>query len=186
MTIQSLPLHNSVPTLDLVAEAQQSPQAFAALYRRHVQRVYRYLLAKVGQVDDAQDLTSITFMTALERIHSFRGTGSFEAWLLRIARNKANDHFRRKRPIVALDNVLLVSDSAESPATITDLNLQIDKVSLHLRQIAPDRAEAITLRIFGGLSVAEVAEVMGRKQPAVRMLLHRGLQDLRQRMEVTP
>ena len=64
---------------DLAQQAIQDMEAFAELYRRHVTRVYRYHIAHVGNVKDAEDLTSQTFMAALEGIRSFRGSGSFAA-----------------------------------------------------------------------------------------------------------
>lgn len=166
----------------LAQEARAKPQAFATLYQRHVNRVYRYLLARVGNVHDAQDLTSQTFLEAYESIGKFRGSGAFAAWLLRIARNKAADHFRRLKPTSDIETAYGLSDSAESPADQTHHKLQIEKVAHQLSLIAPDRAEAISLRVFGGLDVKEIARLMDKKEPAVRMLIHRGMGDLKTRL----
>ena len=78
------------PTADeatLAAEAARNREAFAALYRRYVNAVYRYMLAHVGNVPDAQDLTAQTFLAGLEGINSFAGKGKFAAWLFAIAQN---------------------------------------------------------------------------------------------------
>jgi hypothetical protein len=67
---------NPISSLDdarLAAQARTDPQAFAELYRRHVRSIYRYHLAHTGNVKDAEDLPSQTFMAALEGIRSFRG-----------------------------------------------------------------------------------------------------------------
>jgi RNA polymerase sigma-70 factor, ECF subfamily len=69
----------------LAQQAIRDVDAFAELYRRHMTRVYRYHIAHVGNVKDAEDLTSQTFIAALEGIRSFRGSGSFAAWILGIA-----------------------------------------------------------------------------------------------------
>ena len=74
--------------IDLARQAVQSREAFAELYRRNLARVYRYHIAHTGHSKDAEDLTSQTFMAALEGIGSFRGSGSFAAWLLGIASKK--------------------------------------------------------------------------------------------------
>ena len=84
-----------LPTVDI--------EAFAELYRRNVPRVYRYHIAHTGNVKDAEDLTSQTFMAALEGIRSYRGTGSFAAWILGIASKKRLMYFRGRRPEVHLD-----------------------------------------------------------------------------------
>ena len=68
--------------LELARAALVDAQAFAELYRRHVTRVYRYHMARTGNEKDAEDLTSQTFMAALEGIRSFRGDGVFAAWLM--------------------------------------------------------------------------------------------------------
>src|SRR5215211_3852801 len=86
--------------------------AFAELYRRHLPRVYRYHVAHVGNVRDAEDLTSQTFIAALEGIRSFRGTGSFAAWILGIASKKRLMFFRGTRPQVPLDSALHYSNDA--------------------------------------------------------------------------
>ena len=77
------------PSLDdatLAQHARTDPQAFAELYHRHVRSIYRYHLAHTGNVRDAEDLTSQTFMAALEGIRSFRGTGPYITWLIGISR----------------------------------------------------------------------------------------------------
>src|SRR5215216_1584307 len=82
---------------DLAQQAIRDVDAFAELYRRHMTRVYRYHIAHVGNVKDAEDLTSQTFMAVLEGIRSFRGTGSVAAWILGIASKKRLMFFRRSR-----------------------------------------------------------------------------------------
>src|SRR4030095_10066957 len=88
---------------DLARQAISNVDAFAELYRRHMTRVYRYHIAHVGNVKDAEDLTSQTFMAALEGLRSFRGSGSFAAWILGIASKKRLMFFRGRRPEVPLD-----------------------------------------------------------------------------------
>jgi len=72
----------------LAQQARADPEAFAELYRRHVRSVYRYHLAHTGDVRDAEDLTSQTFMAALEGIRSYRGTNPYITWLIGIAARK--------------------------------------------------------------------------------------------------
>jgi RNA polymerase sigma-70 factor (ECF subfamily) len=168
---------------DLARQAVSNVDAFAELYRRHMTRVYRYHIAHVGNIKDAEDLTSQTFMAALEGIRSFRGSGSFAAWILGIASKKRLMHFRRNgsRPEVPLDEAA----QYPSPSLPTDKaatqRLQLESVSRALRQISADRAEALILTYFGGLSHFEVARLLNKTEAAVKMLVSRGLQDLRER-----
>lgn len=172
---------------ELVRRAQEhldDPAAFAALYRRHLPRVYRYLLARLGDPHLAQDATAQTFLAALEGIGSYRGSGEFRAWLLMIARNKAMDSFRARRATVPLEAVIEMPSSAPSPEQVVTTRLQLADVLRAMRTLSPDRAEALALRIFGGMSVAEVGAVMEKQDAAVKMLVYRALRDLRERLGV--
>ena len=173
----------SIDEGDLTRQAISSADAFAELYRRHVTRVYRYHMAHVGNVKDAEDLTSQTFIAALEGIHSYRGSGSFAAWIMGIASKKRLMFFRRSggKLELPLDAAL----HYPSPNLPTDKaatqRLQLQSVSRALRQLSTDRSEALILTYFGGLSNAETGRVLGRSEAAVKMLVARGLQDLRER-----
>lgn len=168
---------------DLARHAVTDIEAFAELYRRHLTRVYRYHIAHVGNPRDAEDLTSQTFMAALEGIRSFRGTGSFAAWIMGIASKKRLMFFRTKGS--KLEVPLDVALHYPSPVMATDQaaaqRLQLETISRALRKLSPDRAEALILTYFGGLSNAEVGRVLNKSEAAVKMLISRGLQDLRER-----
>lgn len=167
-----------------VRRAQEDPSAFSDLYRQHVKPVYRYIIARVSNVSDAQDLTSQTFLTALESLPNYRGQGAFGAWLMGIARHKVMDHYRQvlPHPEFDLEEADDVMDDEIRPDEAVSHRLQLERVAAKLDVIAPDRAEAIRLRIFGNLSVTEVAQAMGKQEPAVRMLIHRGLRDLQEQL----
>lgn len=162
----------------LVRQAQANKEAFAELYQRHAVRVYRYLLARVGDTADAEDLTSQTFMAAMVGLPRYHGPMPFVAWLLGIARHKAADHFRAHRPEQSLETAVPLSASNDPPEESVGRTLQLETVARKLQTIAPDRAEAVTLRLFAGLEVAEIARLMDKNEAAVRMLVFRGLRDL--------
>lgn len=165
----------------LARQARTDVEAFAELYSRHVNRVYRYHMAHTGNVRDAEDLTSQTFMAALEGIRSFHGNGSFAAWVMGIAVRKKALFFRGRKPEVPLDAALQVP----TPGLPTDKaalqRLQLESISRALGRLTPDRGEAVILYYFGGLTSLEVSQVTGKSEAAVKMLLSRGLRDLRER-----
>jgi RNA polymerase sigma-70 factor, ECF subfamily len=168
----------------LARAAPTDSAAFAELYRRHMPRIYRYIMARVGTVQDAQDLTAQTFEALLEGIGGFRGDGSFAAWLTIIARNRVVSHYRARRPELSLE---MVGDhSASLPPTdeLVGYRLQIASVLAALELLSAEHAEVIRLRIFGELSTAETAQVMHRSEAAVKMLLYRALRDLRKHVGV--
>lgn len=166
------------PDEGLAIAARASPVAFAQVYRRYAEPIFRYLLTKVSNRQDAQDLTAQTFAAALQKFDGYRAEGSLAAWLTVIARNHAVNHYRRKRRDLPLDDEMPLF----APATeeIVGRRLRMATVLAALERLPEDRAEVIRLRIFGELSTAETARVMGKSEAAVKMLLLRGLRDLRQ------
>src|SRR5215216_5729540 len=171
--------------IDLAKQALHNSDAFAELYRRNLTRVYRYHIAHTGNTKDAEDLTSQTFVAALEGIHSFRGSGSFAAWIMGIASRKKLMFFRGNRIELPLDSAL----HYPSPGLTTDKaaahQLQLESISRALRLLSSDRAEALILTYFSGLSHAEAGRVLGKTEAAIKMLIARGLQDLRERTSLS-
>ena len=167
--------------VDLAHQARTDAEAFGELYRRHVTRVYRYHMAHTGNVKDAEDLTSQTFMAALEGIGSFRGAGSFAAWVLGIAARKKAMFFRRIKPEVQIEAADQVANSSLLTDQLANQRLRLDSITRALKQISPERADAIALCFFSELTYAEVGVVLNKSESAAKMLVTRGLQDLRTR-----
>lgn len=165
---------------DLARQARQDPEAFAELYRRHVDRVYSFHLARTGSPHDAQDLTAETFIAALQGLPRYRELGSFAAWLLGIARHKMVSHFRGRKPEASLEDAFELPDPAPFPEVLADRRIEMAQVSRALQNLVPERSEAILLCVFAGLTAREAGQVMGKSQAAVKMLVYRGLGDLRQ------
>jgi RNA polymerase sigma-70 factor (ECF subfamily) len=189
------------PDLDLALQAKKDPCQFVALYQRHYRRVYVYHLSRTSNAQDAQDLTSETFMAALDSLPAFRpaaGNGhehSFAAWLFGIARHKLADFFQKRVPQSSLEEVG-ERQAGDNPLRTVDYPLastdhQPEQAAVQrsdltrLRQLLAllpeERADALSLRYFSELSLAEVAQVMGKSEAAVKMLVYRGLQELRDR-----
>jgi RNA polymerase sigma-70 factor (ECF subfamily) len=169
---------------ELARRAASDPDAFSELYQRFLPGVYRYHLARTGQVQEAEDLTAQTFLTALEAIHGFRGQGSFAAWLFGIASHKLADHYRRRRPELPLELAETVHSPNPLPEDAAVQRLEMRRVTRVLRLLTPERAEAVVLVLFGGLSMTEAAQTLGKSEAAVKMLVHRGLSELKERLAV--
>ena len=89
----------------LVTAARQNRSAFVALYRRYLPRVYRYVYRRVGNQQDAEDVTASVFIEALECLEDYREQGSFAGWLFTIAHRRVADHHRRQREGISLEEV---------------------------------------------------------------------------------
>jgi len=170
----------------LARQARADPAAFAELYNRHVRSVYRYHLAHTGNVKDAEDLTSQTFVAALEGLHSYRGSGSYTAWLMGIASRKRLLFFRTNasRPQISLSAAIHLPTSDLPVDRAVSRRLQSEEILQALRTLSRDRREALILCFFSGLTFAEAGRVLGKSAAAVKMLISRGLQDLRTRTSI--
>jgi len=173
---------STVDDMDLARRAASDPQAFTELYHRYLNGIYRYHLARTGHIQEAEDLTAQTFLTALESLRSFRGQGSFAAWLFGIASHKLADHYRRSRVELPLEQAEQLHSPIPLPEETVLQRLELRRVARVLKLISPERAEALVLCLFGGLSLAEAARIVGKSEAAVKMLVHRGLCDLQERL----
>ncbi|MBP7691419.1 MAG: sigma-70 family RNA polymerase sigma factor [Anaerolineales bacterium] len=161
----------------LVARAQRDPAAFTALYDRYVGRVYGYHLSRVGAPADAQDLTAQTFLTALEALPRYRERGAFAAWLFQIARSKAMDFFRRRRPQVSLDLIEAMPAPAEAPLG------ELEPLRALMRALPADERELLHLRYAADLKFGEIAAVTGQSEAAVKKAVYRLLARLHAQLE---
>jgi len=97
-----------------VRRAQSDPAAFAVLYRRHFEDVYRYCLRRLGNSEVAADATSQVFTQALAALSRYRG-GTFRGWLFTIAHNITIDLTRRRRPQTTLEDAAEIIDGSPNP-----------------------------------------------------------------------
>jgi RNA polymerase sigma-70 factor, ECF subfamily len=177
---QALGEQNNEAVAQLAAQGDHA--AFTLLYQRTVKPVYAYCYSQVGTIEDAQDLTTQTFMAAWEQMARYRGEGTVAAWLMGIAYHKVRDWQRKQRFMAPLATVESLPDPAPLPDALVFQQWQRVALEQALQSLTPERAQAIALRFFGELSHAEVAAVMDKQEAAVKMLVHRGLQELRLRL----
>jgi len=165
----------------LIRRAQQrEPVALTQLYEENFDRIYRYIVLKIGNRTEAEDLTQQVFLNALKSISSYRFKGMpFSSWLYRIAHNQVVDYLRKKsrRPTVPLDDSIPAGE--EGPGRVAERKLEIEEVALAAQKLTGAQQEVISLRFSGEMSVAEVARVMGRSIGAVKALQHSAIVALR-------
>lgn len=166
---------------DLVERARRDPEAFAALYREYLPRVYRYLYRRVGSIPDAEDLTAQVFTEALEGLieNRFRAGGCFPAWLFSIARHRAVD-FYRQHPTDPLED-----PPSPEPGLLAAVEKADDlgRLARLLAQLDEHKQELLRLRYAAGLRFAEIVLLEGRSEAAVKMEVYRALDFLREHWE---
>ncbi len=143
-----------------------------ALYDTALPEVYGYLVARCGSAAVAEDLTSETFLAAVDAIRRQRVPSLTIAWLIGVARHKLVDHWRRReredRSLRAVD-----ADPLADPADEWDVHLDVLEAHRALEQLGAHHRSALTLRYLDGLPVRAVAECLGRTPGATEVLLVR-------------
>jgi RNA polymerase sigma-70 factor (ECF subfamily) len=167
----------------LVQIAQRDLDAFGVLYGRYQDRIYTYLRTRLGQAEDAADLTQQVFVQALVALPRYRTQGvSFAAWLFRIARNSATDWQRRQRPTVSWDAVPEAfhpcsADTADSALLQREAFAPLYAL---LAGLDAQTREALVLRFTAQLTLAEIGAVLGKSEEAVRKQVSRALHTLKE------
>lgn len=171
---------------DLVRRAQKGDRsAFALLYERYFERVYRYLVARLSNPTEAEDLAQEVFLRVLEALPRFRFRGPpFSAWIFRIAHNLVVDRYRRTGhagEVLPLDTVLGLPSGQDVPAQAI-LALEAQALGAALARLTEAQRQVLLLRFVAGLSVRETAQAMGKSENAVKALQHAGLLALRRHL----
>jgi RNA polymerase sigma-70 factor (ECF subfamily) len=163
------------------AVATRDQVAFGALYDRFLDRVYRYLYYRTGSQVEAEDLTEQVFLKAWEAIDRFRWQGRpFQAWLYRLAHNVHIDHLRSKRQTISLNDEERPIELASEAATAElAQRLDADLLARAVRQLTPEQQQVIILRFMDGFENAQIAQLMNKREGAIRALQLRALLSLR-------
>jgi RNA polymerase sigma-70 factor (ECF subfamily) len=164
---------------EALTQARRGDQrAFSTLWRWANPSLLRWL--RVVAPDGGEDLASEVWLSVVSALDSFEGGApEFRAWFFTIARRRAIDSGRRRRrrpQVVGLDGI-----DAPVPTDMSDVvagEAAVEAAIALLRQLRPDQAEVVALRVIAGLTVSETAAVVGRSHTAVRVLCHRGLHTL--------
>ncbi len=156
--------------------------AFTALYDKYATPIYRFTYYRTFDRQLAEDLTSQTFLKAMERIGTFRSSkGNFGAWLYQIARNTVTDHFRAARPVDVLDEESPVAAS-DDPKGDAANRLQFAQVRKALQGLDPLKRDIVMMRLWDGLSYKEIAAVVGKSEGNCKVIFCRTLDGLRSQL----
>ena len=158
----------------LVIAAQHDDRAaFAELYALYASTVHGILLSRVPRAD-VDDLVQDVFLQAMQRVRELRDPAAFAGWLAVIARNRAVDYFRQARPTSDLVDDVPSADPDRTEALA---------VLAIIRTLPEAYRETLTLRLVEGFTGPEIAERTGLTEGSVRVNLHRGMKQLRERLE---
>lgn len=156
--------------------------AFGKLYDMYVDRIYRHIYYRVGNVADAEDLTQRVFLKAWQAIGRYKQTASpFLAWLMRISHNLVVDYYRTKKDKAYLDDVadIVADDFDSNPERVTEAHFDQQQLRRAILQLPGDQQQVILLRFIEDAPYADIASSLGKSPGAIRVIQHRALMKLR-------
>lgn len=171
----------------IIEQAKRDPEAFRQLYRAYFPRIYAYIAYRVGLEADAEDVTADVFVKVVEALDRFeyRGTGSFAAWIFRIAYAHVVQFYRQRRiDTIPFDELPDMKSDIPTPDAMLIQKEQFLRLRARIQSLSPRRQEIVTLRFLGGLRNQEIAEVLGLDERTIAAHLSRAIEDLQKRYEV--
>jgi RNA polymerase sigma-70 factor (ECF subfamily) len=177
---------NEVTEENAVKRASEGdPEAFTFIYECYVSRIYSYIFYRIGSESDAEDITSRVFYRAFGHIGNYVDKGvPFSAWLYRIAHNLVanwhRDSHRRKE--VPLEDQMELPAHIDHPERAMEKSQEMESLLKGIRQLSPDRQQLLILKFVEDYSNAEIGEIMGKSEGAIKSLYHRALIALREEM----
>ncbi|MFH1423464.1 MAG: RNA polymerase sigma factor [Candidatus Nealsonbacteria bacterium] len=161
-------------------------KTYSEIYDKYVKKIYRFVLLKVNSAEIAEDLTSEVFMRGWQ---SFKGQGSdkienIQAFLYQIARNLLADHYRQetKVQLVSVEYAPPLPDSKQDLEEISFIQSDMERVKAALVNINDDYREVIVWYYLDELKVPEIAKILDKSEPTVRVLIHRALATLKKEL----
>ena len=161
--------------------------AFTELYRAHLRDVYSYAYYRIGNHHDAEDLTEQTFLQAyrhFERAQRESKGRPLRPWLIRIAHNLAANYHRdrSRRPQTNLEDAAIVS-APHGTEQLVEGREELQAVLKGVAGLADDRREALIMRFSLGMDNREIARALGRSEGATKVLIHRAIKQLEERLK---
>jgi RNA polymerase sigma-70 factor (ECF subfamily) len=173
-------LHQSTVS-DLVRSAQQGQkEAFDLLFEQFYEPVYRFVITRLQNHLDAEDITQEVFVRAWLNISKFVDQGiPFSHYLFRVAHNAIVDFHRRNKRLVFVEDLDFNSNEEEIDEAI-NLRMDMHNLNIFLSRLPPDYQKVLILRFLTGLTPHETACLMKRSEVATRILQHRALHAVRE------
>ena len=155
----------------------------AACYRRYALKLFAYICLHIPSSNDAEDMLFEVFLVTLEHERELETMLEDEqrAWLWTVARNKIIDEHRRlhHRHMIPLDHLAEMIDNQPTPDEVALHHEEYEHLRTHLKQLSELQQEVLELRFTAGLHCAEIAVVLNKKEGAIRTMLSRTLNTLR-------
>ena len=155
-------------------------EAFGQLYNVYVDRIYRHIYYRVGNIEDTRDLTQEVFIKAWKGLPTYKRTKTpFLGWLFTISHNRVIDYYRTKKDYSYLDNEIDLETQEESPEKLAEIQCTQQQVRKTILQLPKDQQIVILMSFIEGFEYSEIAAVLNKTEGNIRVIIHRGLKKMR-------
>ena len=170
----------------LIMEAKGGEaEAFGRLYDYYLPAIYRFILLKVSQREEAEDLTHQVFLQAWQNISNFSARGlPFSSWLYRIARNLVIDRYRKTKPVISIDEEFISEKLIFRPALYKiDDKQDIARIMSALKKLRDIERDVVIMRFVEDLSTKEISITIKKSEGAIKLIQHRALKKIKTILE---
>jgi len=167
-------------------DSKDAAETFTELYERYLPKVFRYISYRVGDMDLAEDLTSVVFEKALTKIDSYRSNkASFSTWLMTVARNTIIDHYRVKsrKLTISIEETLEVASEEASPEEEVIRKEELQRLGTYLRGLSQQEREIISLKFGAELTNRQIAQIVRLSESNIGTILYRAICKLRDKFK---
>jgi RNA polymerase sigma factor (sigma-70 family) len=157
---------------------------FAGLYDKYLSKIYNFIYYKTFHKETTEDLTSKTFMKALENIDKFNSSkGKFSSWLYRIARNLVIDYYRTKKNVANIDDIYDLIDDTNILKNLQDKE-KLQEAKKFLEKLSEEQKEIVIMRVWNEMSYKEIAEITGKSEGNCKVIFSRVMRSMNK--EIAP
>lgn len=159
-------------------------KAYGELYDNYTVSIYRFIFFKVSSVEEAEDLTSETFLKTWNYLidqEKASKIDAFRPFIYKVARNLVIDYYRQRVEEVSLEgNQIDKTDESKDIRLKVELDKQLEDIEKGLRQLKEEYREVIILKYIEDLNTSEIAEIIGKSKNTTRVLAHRAIKALKE------
>lgn len=155
-------------------------EQFSLIYDQYIEKIYRFVYLKVNSQEIAEDITSKVFLNGWESYKNQKKIENPGAFLYQIARNMVVDHYREKggTKIISADNAPQIIDNKVNLYEKAVLASEIESIKSAIQKLKKDYQDVIIWHYLEDMPVVQIAEIMGKPEGTIRVMIHRGLKSL--------
>jgi len=158
---------------------------FDQFYDKYINKIFNFIYYKTHHKETAEDLTSETFIKALNKLDMFNeNKGSFSTWIYQIARNTVIDFYRTKKDSINIEDVWDLSTDEDILRDL-DTAKRLEDVKEYLKTLKSEQREIVILRVWEEMSYKEISEAMGKSEASCKMAFSRTIKILKEKMPLS-